>query len=331
MSPIYVFVLPSLPRQPEASPLQKLKSFDWLGITLSVGMYVSFVLAFSFGGAIWDWSDGRFIALVVLFVVFLASFAVTQYFAVFTNKKNRLFPCEFIGDLQLVLFYISISAGGAALFVATYYIPLHYLFVKGETGTEAAVRLLPFIFLYITAIMVCGYGLPRVGYHWAWFLVSGLFLTAGGAGMYTIEADTPTSHTYGFSVLLGIGLTVTQAPYALAPHMVKPDRISEVIQFLNNAQGQSQMLGLLIASAVFQSEALEGMKKALSGEGYSEEEIQGAIAGSHSEILQEMEPEMRARALDVIVHTIQHEWVMVITAGAVLTICALFVTKKRFP
>lgn len=330
MSPIYVFVLPSVPRQ-NATALEKLKSFDWLGIVLSAAMYVSLVLAFSFGGAIWDWDDGRFIALVVVWVVLLAAFALTQYFCVFSNEKDRIFPCDFLRDPQMILFYVAMSAAGTALFVSTYYIPLYYLFVKGETGTQAAVRLLPFIFFYITTIMVCGSFLPRTGYHWVWYLVSGLFLTAGGVAMYTIQSDTPPSHTYGFSVLLGLGLTIAQAPYSLAPQMVRPERISEVIQFLNNAQVQSQMLGLLIASAIFQSEAFKGMKNVLAQENISDTEIRSTITGSNSEVLGGLSPELARRALDVLVDTIRLEWIMVITAGAMLTVCSFFMTKQRFP
>lgn len=292
-------------------------------------MYVSLVLAFAFGGAIWAWSDPRFIALVVVFGVLFLAFAASQYFCLFTNKIDRLYPCEFLASPQLIIQNFAISADGAALFIATYYIPLYFQFVQGDTGTQAAVRLLPFIAFFVTAIMICGYALPRAGHHWLWFFLSGLLLVAGAAGMFTMGVTTPASHAYGFSVLLGLGLAATMAPYSIVPYMVKPDRISEAIQFLNNAQGQSQMLGLLIASAIFQSEALKGVSGVLSGEGYSDGEIRQAVAGSHSEVLQEMNEQLRRRVLDAIVKTIQHEWILVITAGVLLTICGALMPKKR--
>ncbi|KAM6521442.1 hypothetical protein FSOLCH5_006198 [Fusarium solani] len=127
-SPIYLFALPSLPQQPDTSFVDKLKRLDWLGITLNTGIYVCFVLAFTFGGPEWAWDDGRFITCVVLFVVFVAAFAITQYYTVFTNKIDRLFPCDFLANPQMIILYIAIACGGAGLFVAVYYIPLYFLF-----------------------------------------------------------------------------------------------------------------------------------------------------------------------------------------------------------
>lgn len=329
-SPIYLFALPSLPQQEGTPFIEKVKRLDWLGMLLTAALYSCFVIAFSFGGVQWPWDDGRFIALVVLFVVFLAAFAVTQHLAVFTTETDRLFPCEFLGNSQLVILYVAMACGGAGLFVAVYYIPLYFLFVHGESGTEAAVRLLPFICFYVTAILVCGYAMPRTGYHAVWYLVSGILLTAGGAAMYTIKVDTPTSYTYGFSVLLGFGLTVSQAGYAVSTPLVKPDRIPEVIQFLNISQGQSQMLGLAIASAIFQSKAFQGLQRELRDQNLSTEDIRAAVAGSRSKVFETISPELRARCLDILVDTISKIWIMVIVAGALLTVCSCFLSRRRF-
>lgn len=335
MSPVYLFVLPSLPRQTHRSWVDKLQKLDWLGVLLIAALHVCFVLAFTFGGSIWAWSDGRFIALVILFCIFTATFAVSQHFALFTNKTDRLFPCELLGSLQLVLVYIVMACGGAALFISVYYIPLFFLFLHGDTGVEAAVRLLPFVCFYVTAVLVCGYAMPRTGYHFLWYLVSGLLLTAGGAAMYVLRYDSPAAHVYGTSVLLGLGLTVSQAGYDVACRTAiaigKEDKMPEVLQFINISQGQSQLLGLAIASSIFQSVAFEGMKAVLSGTGFSETQIQGAIAGTQSEVLETISGDLRIRALGVIVHAIDLEWILVMTAGALQTVCALFMSKARFP
>jgi MFS family permease len=329
-TPIYLFLLPSLPRQPGTTFMQKVKSLDWLGTVLTAGLYVSFTLAFTFGGAIWDWKDGRVIALIVVFGVLTIAFGVTQYYSVFTNENDRLFPCEFICSLQLILLYVCMACGGAALFVSVYYIPLYFLFVHGDSGIQAAVRLLPFICFYVATILLCGAAMGRTGYHMVWYLVSGIFLTCGGATMYTVRADTPVTHIYGYAILLGLGMTTTQAGYAVGPLRVKPDRVAEVIQFLNISQGQSQLIGLTIASAIFQSITFSRLKTVLAGTGYPDSEIQAAIAGAKSTVLQTTTPELRAQCIDVIVQSIDYAWVLVIAAGALYTLCSCFLSRKRF-
>lgn len=191
MSPIYLFLLPSLPRRPDSSFYQHLLALDWLGITLTAGLYVSFTLAFAFAGVIWDWSDGRVITLIAIFAVLAVAFIVTQRMALFTSKVDRLFPCDLVSDPQLALLYVIMACGGATLFVSLYYIPLYFLFVYGDGGVQAAVRLLPFICIYVTSILLCGAFMSRTGWHNIWFLVSGMCLVAGGAAMYTVKIDTP--------------------------------------------------------------------------------------------------------------------------------------------
>lgn len=328
--PIYLFLIPPLPREESTTFWQKSKALDWLGTLLTAGLYVSFTLAFSFGGAIWQWSDGRVIALIVVFGFTTIAFSLTQYYSVMTNETDRLFPCEFVGNPQLVLLYICMACGGASLFISIYYIPLYFLFVHGDSGTQAAVRLLPFICFYVFTILVCGATMGRTGYHMVWYTVSGLFLTCGGATMYTVTADTTPAHIYGYAVLLGIGMACTQAGYALAPLLVKPDRVAEAIQFLNISQGSSQLIGLTIASAIFQSITYSGLQRVLAGTDYPDKEIRAAIAGAKSTVLETATPELRARCIDVIVHSIGKAWILVITAGALWTVCSIFLSRKRF-
>lgn len=332
MSPIYLFVLPSLPRQSELTFIQKLKGLDWLGIVFTAGLYVSFTLTFTFGGIIWHWKDTRTIVLIVIFVLLTIIFGMTQYYSVWTNRDDRLFPCEFVRNSQLVLLYVCMACGGAALFVSIYYIPFYFLFVHGDSGIKAAIRLLSFIVFYVATILLCGAIMRRTGYHMIWYLISGIFLTIGGATMYTVRMDTALSNIYGYTILLGLGMTTIQAGYAVGPHLVKQDRVAELIQFLNISQGQSQLIGLTLANAIFQNLTYSRLKTvlALAGTDYPDSEIKAALAGARSTVLETATPELRAKCIDVIVQGIREDWVLVIAAGALYAFCSCFLTRKRF-
>ncbi|KAJ0107293.1 hypothetical protein J7T55_015758 [Diaporthe amygdali] len=328
LSPIYLFLLPSLPRRPDSSFIQHLRALDWLGMMLTVGLYVSFTLAFTFGGVIWAWSDGRTIALIVVFGVLTIAFVITQRLALFTNTMDRLFPCDLVADPQLVLLYIIMACGGATLFVSLYYIPLYFLFVYGDGGVQAAVRLLPYICFYVATILFCGACMSRTGWHNLWFLVSGMCLVAGGATMYTIKIDTPLSNLYGFISLLGLGMATSQAGYAVGNHLVREERAAELIQFLNISQGQSQLIGLVIASSVFQTQAFSGLESILGGR-YSDADIRAAVAGAQSIIFEQLDEDTRRQCLVVIVNSIGSCWTLVIAAGATYTICSAFLSRNR--
>lgn len=329
LAPIYVFVLPSVPHRMDMAFVAKLRGIDWLGIVLNAAMYCCFALAFAFGGIIWPWNDARVIALIVVCVLCIIGFVASQYFCVLTTAADRIFPAEFLRNRQLVLLYIIMSCGGASLFVSVYYIPLYFLFAHGETGTEAAVRLLPFICCYVVTILACGAFMMRVGYHMVWFVGSGVLLTAGAAAMYTVRADTPTANIAGYTVLVGLGMATTQAGYAVGNVLVPPARAAELIQFLNISQGSSQLLGLAIASAVFQAETFRRLHSIL-GDTYNDDQIQSAIAGARSTLFQEVSPEIRAACTEAIVIGIDKCWILVVVAGALYTTCSCFLTRSRF-
>ncbi|KAH8160532.1 hypothetical protein CIB48_g7714 [Xylaria polymorpha] len=146
--------------------------------------------------------------------------------------------------------------GSASLFVAIYYNPFPHLFIDGASGTQAAVALLPYIEFYVASVLLCGALMSRTGYHVIWFLMSGLFLTARAAAMYTITKRTANSNLIG----------------------------ADLIQFINISQGSSQLIGLAIASAIFQSQSFDGIHRLL-GPDYGSDGIQAAIAGARSGIL----------------------------------------------
>ncbi len=329
MAPIYVFMLPSLLRRPDTTFAQRLRSMDWLGTLLNAGMYVSFVLFCTFGGVGWAWSDGRTIACIVVFVVLLAAFAVTQIYCVGTTPDDRLFPCEMVLNRSLVLLYILMACGGAALFVSIYYIPLYFQFVNGDNGIDSAVRLLPFVCFYVATILICGSFMAKTGYYMFWYLASGIFMVIGAALMYTVRRETSFPNIYGYSILLGLGMTTTQAGYAIGPTTVAPNRVHEVIQFMNISQGQAQLLGLTIASAIFQSLTFDGLKEVFAGQGYSDTEIRSATLGAGSTLLTHASPELKDKALDVIVHAIDSAYAMSIAAGVLYVVCSCFLKREK--
>jgi Na+/melibiose symporter-like transporter len=242
---------------------EKTKQMDWLGILICAGMFSCFTIASAFGGILWKWNDGRTIALIVISALCAVAFAITQHHSVLTNKQDRFFPCGFLQNPQIVPLYFIMSCSGAALFVSIYYIPLHYLIVNGDTGTEAAVRLLPYICCYVFSVLICGGFMAKIGYHKIWFIFSGLMLTAGTATMYTVKTRTSNASIADYTVLLGLGMTYSQAPYAVGHVLVPPHQASELIQYIDISQGSSQLIGLANASVISQGLAFDGMTQVL--------------------------------------------------------------------
>jgi MFS family permease len=325
-----MILIPSYQPQPGLPTLIKIKQLDWIGALLNAGLYVSFVLALTFGGTTWAWGDGRTIGTFVACFIILILFSLQQYFSILTTPANRLFPLEFLKSRTMILLYIASAAAGAALFVPVYFIPLYFQFSRGDSGLQAAVRLLPFICVDITFIMGQGILMPLVQYYFPFYIVSGVFAVIGGALMYIVTSTTSTSAIYGFTVLIAIGAGIgSQAAYSIAPVKVHPSKISDSIGFINVAQIGGIVLALSISGAVFQNTAFGSLTKVLAGMGFSEQDVRSAIAGSQSAVFERVSKEVKETAIEVIVQAIGKAYMLVVVAGAVALVSAVLMKKER--
>jgi len=83
------------------------------------------------------------------------------------------------------MFFLIKSEVADALQIPTYYIPLYFQFVRGDSALTAAVRLLPFICLMVVLGFANGGLMSKFGYYMPWYLAGGILTTIGGALMST--------------------------------------------------------------------------------------------------------------------------------------------------
>lgn len=326
--PILLYMSPTNQPAPEMTLRQKLRAIDWLGSVLFAGVLASYVVALTFGGSIWPWSDGRFIATITTCGVLLLAFVATQYFSVLC--KTRIFPAHFLRSRTMVLLFIGTATSATAMVIGAYFIPLYFQYVHQDNALKAAVRLLPFIIVLIFCIMLNGATLPSVGYYYPWYLASGCFMTAGGVLMYTIDIDTATSKVYGYSVLVALGAgLVGQAGYVITQAKAPPEEISGAISFQNVAQIGGIVVALTIAGSIFQNEAISRLVQALGQHGYTPDQIKSAVAGTQSVIFAKGSIEVKRLALAAVVGGMDQVFAMLIAAGIVTIVAGLLMKKEK--
>jgi hypothetical protein len=97
---------------------EKVAQLDFLGIILNIGAFTALILAISFGGTEYAWSDGRQIALWVVGGVLLALFAVQQGLSIGTTPATRTFPVDFLRKKILIVLFCLMSAASTCVFVS---------------------------------------------------------------------------------------------------------------------------------------------------------------------------------------------------------------------
>ena len=341
---MYVFLLPGFdPRGPQKLR-ERFREFDYVGAVLSIAALVCTITAINFGGTSYAWDSGRIIALFVVAGVCVVAFAVQQALALLTRASDRMFPVPFLKMKEPVLLFLAMAAANAGGFIAIYYIPTYFAFVRGDHPVQSAVRLLPLIVFISTIILVNGAMISKLGYYQPWYLAGGALVLIGGILMCKpcvsvkrlscsqvpdlVDVNTSTAHIYGYEVLLGIGTgSYIQAGYGVIQAIIEPANMAYALSFMMlgryhlvrwvlpclrilPAQLLAISLGLSISGAVFLNKAIDGLSKLLPG--VSHDEIQSAVLGASGNLLDTLSPEARKSAIVVLVDAIDRTYVLLI-------------------
>lgn len=327
-APVYIFMLPSIDPRPGVSFKARAKEMDYVGTILTVGAFVSGVMALSFGGITYPWNSGRIIGMFVCSGVLFILLGFQQVYTVFTTTTRRIFPVEFFKSRTILILFCMTAAGGTAIVIPIYMIPLFFQFTRNDTALEAGVRLLPFIMLMIFAIIGNGAILSAYGYYMPWYLAGGLFVTVGGALMYTVDENTSVARVYGYTILIGFGDGLfAQASFSVAQALVSPDMVPSAVGFITCAQVGGCTIALSIANSLFLNKSQTSLEAILPG--IPTAEIQQAISGAGSAFVQGLSAEVRDEVLAAIVKAMSNSYILVMTGGALVVVLSLGMKQEK--
>lgn len=204
-------------------------SFDPIGTAVLIPDVICLLLALQWGGTTYvsyqaltpknslgltltgsqAWSNGRIIALLVLFSVLLITWVLLQYF----QGDRATVPGRIIRPRSIWSACMFSMCCGAVLFVAIYYIPIWFQVVKGASAVQSGINNLALI-LGVTIGSIFGGALTTVWGQYAPLMVVGSALASVGFGLITtFTPDISTGRWIGYQVLGGFGLGLgTQQP-----------------------------------------------------------------------------------------------------------------------
>lgn len=330
LSPIYFFIFPSTNPSPNHSVWQKLRTMDWVGVVLNAATFTLLITALTFSGARFPWNSSTTIAIWAVWGACLIAFVVQQAFSIFTKPSQRIFPVHFLAHKDYVLMFVCTACSAVAMSVTIYYIPIFFAFIHGDQALQAAVRLLPFVIVFIVMVMFAGGSLPLNGRWSIYYIVGGVCILGGSAGMITIRAATSSSVIYGLEALIAIGAGLTfQNAYAVMAAKVAPAQQGNAIGFMNVGQIGTVALSLAIASCLFQNLAFEFLTVKLAAFHLPEGALRSALGGAASAELQAAGPVIASLAGETIAYTIARVFGMSIAAGALLLVASVFMTHEK--
>ncbi|KAM0447658.1 hypothetical protein ACHAPV_008495 [Trichoderma viride] len=330
-APVYIFFLPHVHPVTGKSIMERVRTFDYVGLVLGAAAWVTYTMGFTMAGGQWPWNDGRTIATLVVFGILTVLYISQQVFCWFTTLENRSLPVHLLRSRTQILLAISTLSNIASLFIMTYFIPIYFQFVHGDSAVDAAVRLLPMVIVTVSFNLASGHFLSRIQYYMPMYVISGVLVSLGSALLTAyLDPATPTSYIYGFTVLTGVGTGLTvQIGFTVATLVCDPKDQGNALSIQNIFQVGGQAVWLVIAGQVFHSTAVKNLTAVLAGTNFTQADIEAAIAGAQSVIFEEITGDLRAQAILAITKAMQRVFICICAGGGGIIVTALLMKREK--
>jgi MFS family permease len=197
---------------------QIIMRFDPIGTILFLPCIICVLLALQWGGTVYAWSDGRVIALFVVFGVLLLAFLSVQYWA----GENATVPPRIIKQRSIASSAFFSTCVGASFFVTIYYLPLWFQAVRGVTPTHSGINTLPMLIAFTFGATISGGIVTTYGYYTP-FMYGLVVIGSIGAGLLTtFTFDISTGKWIGYQIIFGAGIGIGMQQTLNAAQAVLP-------------------------------------------------------------------------------------------------------------
>ncbi len=227
-------------------PSQRHK-IDYLGAVLLTAGVSSLILLTTWGGNEYDWASPQIVGLGIAGLVLLALFITQEQ-----RAKEPIVPLKLF---RSAVFSVASSLGfviGLAMFGAIIFIPLFLQLVYGVSPTSSGLRMLPLMFGLLTASILSGRAITRMG-RYKPFPIAGTAVTTVGLFLLSrLEVDTPPWVASVYMLIVGVGLgLVMQVIVLVVQNDVEPRDIGVATSTATFFRSMGGSLGVALFGAIF--------------------------------------------------------------------------------
>lgn len=165
-------------------------------------MVVCLLLALQWGGSVYPWSNGRIIALFVIFAVLLVVFSAIQVW----KKDNATIPLRVVKKRSVAASAAFSALLGASFFSFIYFVPIWLQAIKGASAVKSGIMNLPMILGLVIMSVGAGIGVTTLGYYTPFCIASSCLMSIGAGLMTTWTTSTDHEMWIAYQALYGFGV-----------------------------------------------------------------------------------------------------------------------------
>ncbi|MFI1854229.1 MDR family MFS transporter [Streptomyces sp. NPDC020480] len=184
---------------------------DYLGATLIASGVSVLLIWISFVDSSFAWASWQTAAMVGAAVVLLSVALWVE-----ARAAEPIVPLHIIKQRTTVLAILGSLAAGTAMFAASVYLSQYFQVSRGYTATEAGLLTIPMMGGILVSSILAGRLLSRTGKLKPFVIVGSVLLTAGFAGLGTIDHRTSLVFMSAAMLCIGLGVGMTMQNFVLA-------------------------------------------------------------------------------------------------------------------
>jgi hypothetical protein len=127
---------------------------------------------------------------------------------------------------------------------------------------------------------------------------------------------------------IGSGIAMLTG-FSIASLTTKPENASAALSLQNVSQLGAQTIALVIAGQIFHSAAIKNLRSVLAGQNFSPEDIESAVAGVQSKVLDEVQGKLREEVISALINAMQKVFILIPVAGGVMLLAALCMKREK--
>ncbi|MCJ1391937.1 hypothetical protein MMC18_004804 [Xylographa bjoerkii] len=240
------FHTPSTAKATEASWKEKLLQMDPVGIVLTMGCIISFIIALQYGGQAYAWNSSVVIGLLVGSILTLIALGVWEH----VQDDYAMLPRRLLKRRSLWAGCVFQLFFSGCYFLLLYYLPIYFQSIEGVNAIQSGVRNLPLMIAACLAILAGGIIVTKTRHATPFMALGAAAGTVGTGLLYTLDVDTPSAKWIGYQVLLGVAFAF---PFQNALNIAQADADSKDIPTVTSTLYFFQTLGGAFSNTAAQS------------------------------------------------------------------------------
>jgi MFS family permease len=248
----------SPPRKNENSIgfMARAKQFDPIGTSVFIPCIICLLLALQWGGSKYPWSNGRIIALFVVFALLGIGFVAVQLW----KGDSATVPPRILKKRSVAFGCFFILCLGGSFFVFIYYIPIWFQAIKGTSAVESGIRNLPMILGLVITSIASGIIITLLGYYTPFMILSSVLMAIGAGLLSTWKVGTGHAMWIGYQALYGFGVGFgMQQPLIAAQTVCSLDDVPTATAITNFCLTLGGALFISVAQNIFTNRLLTNL------------------------------------------------------------------------